>query len=107
MIPKSFLWGGAIAAHQCEGAYNEDGKRPATADTMLGGDLRTHWASFGNPIHRNLYYPTHRAIDFCHRYKEDIALFKEMGFNALRLSIAWSRIFPDGGLDDEEPNEKG
>ena len=68
MIPKSFLWGGAIAAHQCEGAYNEDGKKPATADTMLGGDLRTHWASFGNPIDKNLYYPTHRAIDFYHRY---------------------------------------
>ena len=106
-IPENFLWGGAIAAHQCEGAYNEDGKKPATADTMLGGDLRTHWASFGNPIDSNLYYPTHRAIDFYHRYKEDIALFKEMGFNALRLSIAWSRIFPNGGLDGEEPNEKG
>ncbi|MBQ5553137.1 MAG: glycoside hydrolase family 1 protein, partial [Erysipelotrichaceae bacterium] len=107
MIPENFLWGGAISAHQCEGAYDEDGKKPATADTMLGGDLRTHWASFGNPIDEKLYYPTHRAIDFYHRYKEDITLFKEMGFNALRLSIAWSRIFPNGGLDEEEPNEKG
>lgn len=104
---EKFLWGGAISAHQCEGAYNSDGKKPATADTMLGGDLRTHWASFGNPIDANLYYPTHKAIDFYHRYKEDIALFKEMGFNALRLSIAWSRIFPNGGLDNEKPNEKG
>ena len=104
---EKFLWGGAISAHQCEGAYNIDGKKPATADTMLGGDLRTHWASFGNPIDANLYYPTHKAIDFYHRYKEDIALFKEMGFNALRLSIAWSRIFPNGGLDDEKPNEQG
>ena len=107
MIPENFLWGGAISAHQCEGAYDEDGKKPATADTMLGGDLRTHWASFGNPIDEKLYYPTHRAIDFYHRYKKDITLFKEMGFNALRLSIAWSRIFPNGGLDEEEPNEKG
>lgn len=106
-INDNFLWGGAISAHQCEGAYNIDGKLPATADTMLGGDLRTHWASFGNPIDPNLYYPTHQAIDFYHRYKEDIALFKEMGFNALRLSIAWSRIFPNGGLDNEEPNELG
>lgn len=104
---SNFLWGGAISAHQCEGAYNSDGKKPATADTMLGGDLRTHWASFGNPIDSNLYYPTHKAIDFYHRYKEDIALFKEMGFNALRLSIAWSRIFPNGGLEDEQPNELG
>ena len=107
MEEKKFLWGGAISAHQCEGAYNEGGKKPATADTMLGGSLREHWASFGNPIDPSLYYPTHKAIDFYHRYKEDIALFHEMGFNALRLSIAWSRIFPNGGLDNEEPNEEG
>lgn len=106
-IDKDFLWGGAISAHQCEGAYNEDGKKPAAADTMLGGDLAKHWASFGEPIDHEKYYPTHKAIDFYHRYREDIALFKEMGFNALRLSIAWSRIFPDGGLDDEAPNEAG
>ncbi|MCR4950910.1 MAG: glycoside hydrolase family 1 protein [Solobacterium sp.] len=106
-IGKNFLWGGAISAHQCEGAYNEDGKKPAAADMMLGGTLAQHWASFGEPIDENKYYPTHRAIDFYHRYKEDIQLFKEMGFNALRLSIAWSRIFPNGGLNDEEPNEKG
>lgn len=107
MKDKKFLWGGAISAHQCEGAYASYGKKPATADTMLGGDLAYHWSSFGNPIDQNKYYPTHRAIDFYHRYKEDIQLFKEMGFNALRLSIAWSRIFPNGGLDNEEPNEEG
>lgn len=106
-MKEGFLWGGAISAHQCEGAYNSYGKKPATADTMLGGDMIRHFTSFGNPIDPSLYYPTHKAIDFYHRYKEDIALFKEMGFNALRLSIAWSRIFPNGGLDDELPNEEG
>lgn len=107
VLQKGFLWGGAISAHQAEGAYQEDGKKPATADTMLGGDLAHHWASFGNPIDPDKYYPTHKAIDFYHRYKEDIGLLKEMGINALRTSIAWSRIFPNGGFDGEEPNEKG
>lgn len=104
-IPKGFLWGGSISAHQCEGAYLEDGKLPCTADTMLGGSMQRHFESFGNEIDLEKYYPTHKGIDFYHQYKEDIALFKEMGFTALRTSIAWTRIFPNG--DDEKPNEKG
>lgn len=105
MISNNFLWGGAISAHQCEGAYNIDGKLPCTADTMLAGGVMQHFGSFGNPIDESNYYPTHEAIDFYHRYKEDIALFKEMGINSLRTSIAWTRIFPKG--IEEEPNEAG
>src|SRR5699024_10090847 len=51
------------------------------------------------------YYPSHEATDFYHHYKEDIALFAEMGFKCYRFSIAWSRIFPNG--DEETPNEEG
>ena len=104
-LSKDFLWGGSISAHQCEGAYLEGGKLACTADTMLGGSLQRHFGSFGNPINEKEYYPTHKGIDFYHRYKEDIKLFKEMGFNALRTSIAWTRIYPTG-LEDE-PNESG
>lgn len=102
-FPEGFLWGGAISAHQCEGAYMEDGKLPATPDTMLVGKQRM--ALYGKDICPDQYYPSHVAIDFYHRYKEDIALFAEMGFKALRTSIAWSRIFPHG--DETVPNEKG
>lgn len=104
-LPENFLWGGSISAHQCEGAYLEDGKLACTADTMLGGDMRVHFGSFGQEIDNSLYYPTHQAIDFYHRYKKDISLFKEMGFKALRTSIAWTRIFPRG--DEQTPNEAG
>lgn len=104
-LPENFLWGGSISAHQCEGGYLEGGKLPCTADTMLGGDMRRHFSSFGEPIDRTAYYPTHKGIDFYHTYKQDIALFKELGFNALRTSIAWTRIFPKG--TEEEPNEEG
>ena len=102
-FPPQFLWGGAIAAHQCEGAWLEDGKMPATPDTLGIGAER--FASFGQEIDPGAYYPSHEAIDFYHRYKEDIALFAEMGFKALRTSIAWSRIYPKG--IEEEPNEAG
>jgi 6-phospho-beta-glucosidase len=106
-FPSTFLFGGAIAANQCEGAYREDGKGLSVADFLTGGTTSSRKPGFRLELDENTYYPRHKTIDFYHRYKEDIALFKEMGFNALRLSIAWSRIFPDGGLDDEEPNEKG
>ena len=103
-FPENFLWGGAIAANQCEGAYLEDGKLPSTADTLGVGFENRFGTSYGK-IDSNRYYPSHRAIDFYHRYKEDIALFAEMGFNCLRMSIAWSRIYPLG--DELKPNEKG
>jgi len=98
-FPKDFLWGGATAANQFEGAYNEDGKGLSIQDILPNG-LRGPKTS--EPTEDNMKLI---GIDFYHRYKEDIKLFAEMGFKVFRLSIAWSRIFPNG--DDKEPNEKG
>ncbi|MDO5349947.1 MAG: glycoside hydrolase family 1 protein [Lachnospiraceae bacterium] len=98
-FPADFLWGGAVAANQCEGAYNEDGKGLSVQDVLPKG-LRG--ARTQEPTPDNLKL---EGIDFYHRYKEDIRLFAEMGFKVFRTSIAWSRIFPEG--DEEQPNEKG
>ncbi|MBJ3801647.1 MULTISPECIES: aryl-phospho-beta-d-glucosidase [Bacillus] len=98
-FPEGFLWGGAVAANQVEGAYNEGGKGLSTADVSPNGIMSPFDESMTS---LNLY---HNGIDFYHRYKEDIALFAEMGFKAFRTSIAWTRIFPNG--DEEEPNEDG
>lgn len=100
-FPQGFLWGGAIAANQAEGAYLEDGK---------GLDISCGFAhgikhNYDPVIDPSKFYPTHEAVDFYHRYKEDLALMEEMNFKAFRTSINWSRIFPNG--DDEEPNEAG
>lgn len=107
-FPENFLWGGALAANQCEGGYKEGGKGLTTVDLCPAG-LNRRKVMEGKidvlkPL-ENEYYPSHEAIDFYHRYKEDIALFAEMGFKCLRVSIAWSRIFPNG--DEEIPNEEG
>ena len=145
-FPENFLWGGATAANQCEGAYREDGKGISTNDVQTCGGHNKHKVEIpglpekyrkymqnmrtltykdpsGNPgaaisfkastypdegkpcILEDEYYPGHKAIDFYHHYKEDIALCAEMGFKCYRMSIAWTRIFPTG-LEDE-PNEKG
>lgn len=108
-FPEEFLWGGATAANQLEGAYNEGGKGLNLADVLPGGKVRLNvltQTGFDFEIDKSKYvYPNHDAIDFYHRYKEDIALFAEMGFKAFRMSIAWSRIFPNG--DELEPNEEG
>lgn len=98
-----FLWGGAIAANQAEGAYLEDGKGLSTAD-LLAKDLYGK-DTLPLEIDETKFYPTHTAIDFYHTYKEDIKLFAEMGFKCFRISIPWSRIYPNG--DDEQPNEAG
>ncbi|WP_440109507.1 6-phospho-beta-glucosidase [Paenibacillus sp. QZ-Y1] len=107
-FPENFLWGGATAANQLEGAYLEGGKGLTTVDLIPTGANRFPIA-MGNldsyEPKEGEFYPSHEAIDFYHRYKEDIALFAEMGFKCLRLSIAWARIFPNG--DDAEPNEAG
>ena len=103
-FPKGFLWGGAVAANQCEGAYLEDGKKLSVPDMLLGGDVNTP-RTFLPQIDDTAFYPSHEAVDFYHHYKEDIALFAEMGWNVFRLSINWGRIYPDG--DEDEPNEKG
>lgn len=98
-FPEGFLWGGATAANQVEGAYNQGGKGLSIQDVMPKGI--TQRPSEG-PTEDNLKQV---AIDFYNRYEEDIALFAEMGFKVYRFSIAWSRIFPNG--DDAEPNEEG
>ncbi|MGN0273267.1 MAG: glycoside hydrolase family 1 protein [Chordicoccus sp.] len=98
-FPKNFLWGGAVAANQLEGAYNEDGKGLSVQDVLPHGVKGERTAA---PTEDNLKL---LGIDFYHRYKDDIKLFAEMGFKVFRTSIAWSRIFPRG--DEAEPNEKG
>lgn len=99
-----FLWGGAIAANQCEGAWNMDGKGVSVPDVITGG---SHAESRRiEPDFSGQYlYPSHEAIDFYHRYESDIELFAEMGFKLLRTSINWTRIFPTG--EEDTPNEKG
>ena len=103
-FPKNFLWGGATAANQFEGGYKEGGKGLSTADVMTGG-THTEARRITPDIEEGTYYPSHEAIDFYHRYKEDIKLFAEMGFKTFRMSINWTRIFPNG--DELEPNEEG
>ncbi|MGG5337253.1 6-phospho-beta-glucosidase [Enterococcus sp. AZ154] len=103
-LRNDFLWGGAVAAHQLEGGYRAGGKGVSVADVMTVG---------GNGISRRITegiqpgesYPNHEAIDFYHRYPEDIKLFAELGLKCFRTSIAWTRIFPKG--DEREPNEEG
>lgn len=104
MLPKNFLWGGAVAAHQVEGAWNEDGKGVSIADVLTSG---AHGVprKITDGVQANCFYPNHTAVDFYHRYKEDVALFAEMGFRCFRTSISWTRIFPNG--DDPAPNEAG
>ncbi|MBE5988649.1 MAG: glycoside hydrolase family 1 protein [Paenibacillaceae bacterium] len=104
MFPDKFLWGGAVAANQCEGAWEADGKKESICDHLTAGSLNKNRV-FTSEIRKEERYPSHTAVDFYHHYKEDIALFAEMGFKVFRLSIAWSRIFPNG--DDEIPNEEG
>lgn len=105
---EGFLWGGATAANQCEGAYLGGNKGLSTVDVIPAGKDRF-------PVMKGEmkmlecdgehYYPSHEAVDFYHHYKEDIAMFAEMGFKTFRLSLSWARIFPNG--DDEVPNEEG
>lgn len=132
-LDKNFLWGGATAANQYEGAYDVDGKGLSTADVMKGGAVdRPRAITWRNPttgetgsqdfvmfgkdtrvvpegtvpaVLDGEYYPSHEGTDFYHHYAEDIKLMGEMGFKVFRLSINWSRIFPNG--DDQEPNEAG
>ncbi len=116
-FPRDFLWGGATAANQYEGAFDEDGKGLSTADMVrwLPKEERlkkeypfeVSRAEIQAILKNNIQgsFPKRRGTDFYHHYKEDIALMAEMGFKAFRLSINWARIYPNG--DDQEPNEKG
>ena len=101
---KDFLWGGATAANQFEGGWNEGGKGPGVPDHIRGGTVDTP-RLWDKEIDPNVYYPSHQAVDFYHFYKEDIALYGEMGFKCFRLSVNWSRIYPNG--DELEPNQEG
>ncbi len=107
-FPKDFLWGGATAANQCEGAYNEGGRGLSSVDVVPFGPDRFPVA-LGQlkmlDCDAEHFYPSHEAIDMYHHFKEDIKLFAEMGFRCYRMSIAWTRILPNG--DDAQPNEEG
>jgi len=104
-FPKGFFWGGATAANQFEGGWNEGGKGPSIPDTLTVGD-KNHDREYHFPIDDSKYiYPSHKASDFYHHYKEDIKLLSEAGLNMYRMSVQWSRIFPSG--DENEPNKAG
>ncbi|MBR3020033.1 MAG: family 1 glycosylhydrolase [Clostridia bacterium] len=104
VLREDFLWGGATAANQFEGAWDVDGKGPSVSDMCTNGTNTTpKWVT--RTIRPDRLYPSHEAIDFYHHYEEDIVLFAEMGFKVFRLSINWTRIFPTGM--EEEPNEAG
>lgn len=106
-FPTNFLWGGATAANQCEGAWDVDGKGPSISDhSRAGSRTASGRRVFDLEIDTDqYYYPSHTAIDFYHHYKEDIALFAEMGYKTYRMSVNWTRIFPNG--DEDTPNEAG
>lgn len=103
-FPENFLWGGAVAAHQLEGAWDVDGRGPSICDVLTGGAAGVA-RKITDGVIDGLNYPNHRGIDYYHTFREDDALFREMGFKCFRTSISWSRIFPNG--DEEEPNETG
>ncbi len=113
-FPEGFLWGGAIAANQSEGAWLSDGKLPNCTDVMvgIGLDARNPGIKYNKETQKyemalkpDKKYLSHEGIDFYHRYKDDLTLMAGMGFKAFRTSISWARIFPKG--DEEKPNEKG
>ena len=91
VLREDFLWGGATAANQFEGAWNLDGKGPSVSDMCTNGSAtEPKWVT--TTIHPDRLYPSHEAIDFYHHYEEDIALMAEMGFTSFRMSISWTRI---------------
>lgn len=107
-MPEGFLWGGATAANQCEGAWQADGRGMTVIDLLPHGVDRMPIATGAMKVlecDEEHFYPSHDAVGFYDHYKEDIALFAEMGFKCFRMSISWTRIFPNG--DDEQPNEAG
>ena len=125
-FPENFLWGGATSATQFEGGYREGGRGPSTNDFLLAGkntsprmiSIRAKDGSVRmidclresipqdscGCILDGEYYPAHKAVDFYHQYEDDIRMLAEMGLRCFRISIAWSRIYPKGGLENEEAN---
>ncbi len=108
-FPENFLWGGAVAANQIEGAYLEDGKKLNVTDVLVGimnqPDLKWNGTKWEPALNPDKKYLSHEAIDFYHRYHEDLEYMHQMGFKAFRTSISWGRIFPNG--DETEPNVAG
>lgn len=104
ILPSGFLWGGSIAAHQCEGAWDEGGKGLATMDLVSAGGAGVP-RHISRELEEGVRYPSHEGIDFYHCYPEDVALLAEMGVTALRISVDWSRIYPAG--DEGWPNRAG
>ncbi|MBC1488319.1 6-phospho-beta-glucosidase [Listeria sp. FSL L7-1485] len=107
-LNEKFLWGGATAANQAEGGVLEGGRGLSNVDLLPTGEDRKKVASGDLEMlewKEGYYYPAKEAVDMYHRYMEDIQLFAEMGFKVYRMSLSWSRIFPNG--DDAEPNEAG
>lgn len=108
MFPNNFLWGGAVSANQCEGAYLTNGRGMSLID-ILPDTAHGRWEALADPQRAMEvdygYYPSHESVDFYNRYKSDIQLLAEMGCKCFRTSISWSRIFPNG--DDTQPNEQG
>ncbi len=104
VLREDFLWGGATAANQYEGAWDVDGKGPSVSDMCTNGSQTTP-KRFTPVFEEGTLYPSREATDFYHHYKEDIALAAEMGFKCFRMSINWTRIFPTGM--EQEPNEAG
>ena len=103
-LPDDFLWGGAVAAHQVEGAWDVGGKGVSIVDVLTAGAHNVD-RKITEGVQEEYYYPNHEAVDFYHHFKEDVKMFAEMGFKCFRTSIAWTRIFPNG--DEETPNEEG
>lgn len=103
-FPENFLWGGATSAYQAEGGYREGGKGLSRQDMRALGKAGSQ-DGMSRSVETDKYYPSHKASDMYHHYKEDIRLFAEMGFKCYRMSVAWTRIFPEG--DEESPNEEG
>src|ERR1044072_5344842 len=94
-LPKEFLWGGAVAAHQVEGGWDQGGKGVSIADVLTGGAHGIDRERAAG-VMADKFYPNHQAVEFYSHYKQDVALFAEMGFRCFRTSIAWTRIFPNG-----------
>ena len=101
ILRDDFLWGGAVAANQLEGAWDVDGKGASVPDHCTNG-THTSPKRVTVEFEPDTLYPSHDAIDFYHHYEEDIALMAEMGFKVFRTSINWTRIFPTG--EEAEPN---
>lgn len=106
-MPDDFRWGGALAANQCEGAWQEGGKGLSAVDILPAGKARKQALFAPEVAIQTDYgcYPSHTGNDFYHRYKEDIALLAAMGCKTMRISISWPRIFPTG--EEAEPNPEG